>query len=102
MKIRKTKLAEYNGRLHNTFLETKAQLHLHPNSEHWRDKMTEITLELKNERQRKATEAIMRTKVRMVEEGDKPTAYFLSLAQSNSTNRDINSISIDLNGTRQN
>merc|ERR1711936_620980 len=30
-----------------------------------------------------------------------PTAYFLSFAQSNSTNRDINSISIDLNGTRQ-
>ena len=101
MKIRKTKLAEYNDRLHNTFLETKAQLHLHPNSEHWRDKMTEITIELNNERQRKATEAIMRTKVRMVEEGDKPTAYFLSLAQSKSTNRDINSISIDLNGTRQ-
>ena len=63
--------------------------------------MTETTLELKNERQRKATEAIMRTKLKMVEEGDKPTAYFLSLAQSNSTNREINSLSINLNGNRQ-
>ena len=38
----------------------------------------------------------------MTEEGDKPSAYFLSMAKGSSTNRDINSLTItNQNGTLQ-
>ena len=67
MKHRREKLDELNCKLHDTFLDIKTQLHQNPQSTELKEKMTEITLKLKDERQRRATEASMRTRLKMTE-----------------------------------
>ena len=102
MKVKKQRINENTNKLHDKYLETKHQALLNPNSEEWRERLTEITLKLKHEQQKRATEASIRSKLKITEEGDKPTSYFLSLAKGSATNRDINSLTVDgENGTQQ-
>ena len=83
-------ITENNKKLHETFIEAKENFHRNPTSEQARQEMNEATVDLHRERAKRATEAALRMKVKMTEEGDKPTSYFLSLAKKSITGRDIN------------
>ena len=100
MKVKRKKALEKSNTLHDKYLKTKLQAQQNPNSDECREKLTEVTLQLKHEQQKRATEASIRTKLKMTEEGNEPLAYFLSIAKGSSTNRDINSLTTtDENGT---
>ena len=63
MKVKRRKALEKSNTLHDKYLEIKLQAQQNPNSDEWREKLTEIILKLKHEQPKRATEASIRTKL---------------------------------------
>ena len=102
MTQRRKKRQEKDKSMHEEYIAAKTELVEDPDSEDARERMNNATINLHRERSKKAAEAALRTKIKLTEEGDKPTSYFLSLAKKVATGRDINNIQVnDANGNTQ-